>query len=176
VIDLDGLKRDAEAAIEAAFPVGDPPSPAEMRNDHCPECREMAARFTGKAGVDLVLDDVRGNPEPGILTATGFRYYLPAMMRLSMRFPREVDCLPESLIGLLSPKGSTLGQRDAERLTFTPMQANAILAFLRFFELLGKVENTEPGWHAEAILAVPTDRPLERAIRFWKRRASEGAG
>jgi hypothetical protein len=56
------------------------------------------------------------------------------------------------------------------------MQANAILAFLRFFELLGKVENTEPGWHAEAILAVPTDRPLERAIRFWKRRASEGAG
>ena len=162
------MKRDVEAAIEAEFrPAGDVPSQSEMRNDHCPECRETVARFAGKAWPDLVLDDLRGNPEPAILTAPGFRYYLPAMMLLSLRFPRELDCFPDSLIGTLSPKSPTISSEDADRLTFTRAQASAILAFLRFFELFRKIESSNASWPIDAILSVPTDRPLERAIRFW---------
>ena len=176
-IDLEGMRRDAETAIEAAFsPVSDVPSQSEMRNDHCPECRETVARFTGKAWPELGVDDLRGNPEPATLTAPGFRHYLPAMMLLSLRFSRELDCFPDSLIGTLSPKGSTISSGDTDRLMFTRAQANAILAFLRFFELGRKVESSSASWPVDAILAVPTDRPLERAIRFWKRRTAEEGG
>lgn len=72
MVDLNKLRTEAERAIRAAFPVGEAPSPAAMRNDHCPECQETAARFTGKL--------------------------------LSMEFPMELDCFPDGVIGVLSPK------------------------------------------------------------------------
>jgi len=167
MVDLERMKGDAERAIRAAFPVEAVPSPDDLRNDHCPECAETAARFAGKAWPDINLDDVRGNPAPALLNAAGFRYYLPAMMLLAMSFTREVDCLPDGLIGMLSPKGPSLSAKDVERGRFTHAQAEAILAFLRFFELQRKVEWSQPDWPTEAILSAPTERPLERAIEYW---------
>jgi hypothetical protein len=172
VIDLERLRRNAEEAIARAFPPTDPPSPAEMKNDHCPECRESVARLSGKAVHEVELKDLLGNPHPAVLTTAGFRYYLPVMMSLALRYPRELDCFPDSVIGELSPKGVVVGAAS-DRLTFTRPQAGAILAFLRFYEILRKVESCEPGWPDDAILAVPTDRPLERALRFWSGRVSE---
>lgn len=175
VFDLNEMKWDVERAIRVAFPVGDAPSAAEMRNDHCPECEETVARFTGKAWPNVSADDLLGNPGPGHLTAAGFRYYLPAMMLLSVEFTRELDCFPDGLIGELSPKGTPLSARDADRLRFTQGQAQAILGFLHFFEIQRKLDCSDPDWPAEAILAVPTERPLERAIDYWSARASEDA-
>ena len=175
MVDLDKLKRDAERATRAAFLAREAPSPDAMRNDHCPECGETCARFIGKSWSELVAEDLSGNPSPGCLTATGFRYYLPAMMLLSLEHTRELDGFPDGVIGQLSPKVTSLSMRDAERLRFTPAQTQAIVAFLRFLELFRKVEWSEPGWPDEAILSVPTERPLERAIEFWTARASEGA-
>jgi hypothetical protein len=175
VIELDNLKRDAERAIRAAFPIGEAPSPDAMRNDHCPECSETTARFMGKPWSELVAEDLGGNPEPGCLTAIGFRYYLPAMMLLSLEHPRQLDCFPDGVTGQLSPKGSSLSPQDADRLKFTQAQARAIVAFLRFLELFKKMEWSGPGWPDDAILSVPTERPLERAIDFWTTRASGGA-
>jgi hypothetical protein len=175
VVDLDKLKRDAERATRAAFPVCEAPSPDAMRNDHCPECSETCARFIGKSWTELVAEDLSGNPAPGCLTATGFRYYLPAMMLLSLEHTRQLDCFPDGVIGELSPKRTSLSARDADRLRFTQAQAQAIVAFLRFLELFRKLEWSEPGWPDEAIVSVPTERPLERAIEFWIARASEGA-
>jgi hypothetical protein len=175
VVDLSRLRQEAERAIRAAFPEGEAPSPTAMRNDHCPECRETAARFTGKLWSEILASDLLGNPTPGSLTVSGFRYYLPAMMLLSMEFPVELDCLPDGLIGALSPKGRSLSAKDAERLRFTQAQARAIVAFLRFFELRKKLDWSQPDWPDEVILAVPTERPLDRAIEFWSARASEDA-
>lgn len=175
MVDLNRLRLEAERAIRAAFPVGDAPSATAMRNDHCPECLETAARFTGKLWTDIVAADLGGNPAAGFLTAPGFRYYLPAMMMLSMALPRELDCFPDSVIGVLSPKGTSISAKDAERLNFTQAQAQAIVEFLRFFELHKKLEWSEPEWPDEAIVSVATERPVERALEFWSARASGGA-
>lgn len=175
MVDLNSLRQEAERTIRAAFPVGEAPSPDAMRNDHCPECQETAARFTGKRWSEVVADDLVGNPVPGFLTPSGFRYYLPAMMLLSMERPVELDTVPGGVIGVLSPKGTSLNAKDVDRLRFTQAQAQAIVAFLRFCELREKLDWSEPDWPDEAILAVPTERPLERAIEFWSARASEGA-
>jgi hypothetical protein len=175
MVDLNRLHQEAERAIRSAFPDDEAPSPAAMRNDHCPECQETAARFTGKRWCALAAGDLLGNPAPGFLSAPGFRYYLPALMLLSMEFPVELDCLPEGVIGVLSPKGTSPSSKDAERLRFTRAQAHAIVGFLRFYELRKKLEWSQPDWPDEAILAVPTERPLERAIEFWTARASEDA-
>src|SRR5579871_1587416 len=118
-VDVEAVKRDAERAIRAAFSVTEAPSAEAMRNDHCPECAQTSARFVGKRWSDLAAEDLEGNPAPGCLTAAGFRYYLPAMMLLSLEHPRRLDCLPDGLVGELSPKGTFLAGRDAERLSFT---------------------------------------------------------
>jgi hypothetical protein len=175
MVDLNRLRQEAERAIRSAFPDDEAPSPADMGNDHCPECQETAARFIGKRWSALAAGDLLGNPEPGLLTAPGFRYYLPAMMLLSMECAAELDCLPDGVIGVLSPKGTPISVKDAERLRFTRAQAQAIVGFLRFFELRKKLDWSEPDRPDEAILAVPTERPLERAIALWTARASEDA-
>lgn len=172
--DLDGLRQAADRAIRAAFPIGEAPSAADTRNDHCPECEETAARFTGKLWSGMVAGDLAGNPEPGLLTASGFRYYLPAMMLLSMESPVVLDCFPDAVIGVLSPKGTSLSAKDTDRLRFTQPQARSIVAFLRFFELRKKLDGSKPDWPDEAILSVPTERALARAIEFWSARAAEG--
>lgn len=175
MLDLNRLREEAERAIRGAFPEGEAPTSDAMRNDHCPECEETAARFTGKRWSSIAVADLVGNPAPAFLTAPAFRYYLPAMMLLSMESPVELDCLPDGVIGELSPKGTAISSNDAERLLFTPAQARAIVKFLRFFELREKLEWSEPDWPDEAVLAVPTERPLARAIEFWTARASEDA-
>jgi len=174
-VDLDRLWQEAVRAIRAAFPEAEAPSPTAMRNDHCPECQETAARFAGKRWSAIAAGDLLGNPAPGALTAPGFRYYLPAIMLLSMEFPVELDCLPDGVIGELSPMGTSVSAKDAERLRFTQAQSQAILAFLRFSELRKKLDWAQPDWPDEAILGVPTERPRERAIEFWSARASEDA-
>jgi hypothetical protein len=95
------------------------------------------------------------------------------MMLLCMEFPLELGVLPDGVIGELSPVGTPSSAEDVERLSFTQAQARAIVGFLRFFELRDKLEWSEPDWPDEAILSVPTERPLERAIKVWTARASD---
>ena len=61
---LEQLKEVAIASIKDAFPVESPPAPEEMRNDHCSECRETAARFAGKCWNEITAGDLVGNPSP----------------------------------------------------------------------------------------------------------------
>src|SRR6188508_412622 len=42
------LREAAERAIEGAFPIEPLPDPDQVRNDHCPECRELADRFSAR--------------------------------------------------------------------------------------------------------------------------------
>jgi hypothetical protein len=94
------------------------------------------------------------------------------MMLLSMAYPVELDCLPHGVVAELSPKGASPSPEREKYLAFTQEQANAIVSFLRFEELREKLDSSEPGWPDEAILSVPTSRPIERALTFWSKRAS----
>ncbi len=170
---LETLRRAAVEAIEGAFPVGEPPSDHELRNDHCSECKETIGRFIGKRWPDVSVADLSGNPSPALLTAAGFRYYLPAMMLRSMEAKTRLDCFPDSVIAELSPPGGKLSARGKDRLRdFTDAQIHAILAFLMFLEAVEKAAWAGPDWPEDAIAAVPTDRPLSRAIKYWRGRAS----
>jgi hypothetical protein len=177
VIDLEQIKRDAVDLISAAFPVGDPPSFAEMQNDHCPECEETVARFMGRRWPDISVEDLAGNPGPSLLTPSGFRYYLPAMMVRSLEVERELGILPDSVVGMLSPAGGKLSEYHVPRLTgFTPEQVQAILAFLRCRDVSEKIQCSKPDWEDEWVLAIPTgDKVLGRAIEYWEQLAGDAA-
>ncbi|MBX7112752.1 MAG: hypothetical protein K1X64_00360 [Myxococcaceae bacterium] len=169
--DLNALKEIAVEAIRRAFPVGDAPPDALMRNDHCSECQETVDRFVGKRWPEIGVCDLAGNPGPSLLTAVGFRYYLPVMMLRAMEAPRELDCFPDSVIGELSPAGSKLNTHSGNRLNdFTADQVHAILAFLRFFESSEKVAAAKDDWPKEAIATIPISRPLSRALKYWQAR------
>ena len=128
---MEELKRKAVAEIRSAFSDAEPPSLADMRNDHCLECQETVRRFAGKPWSEVAVQDLIGNPGPGFLTDIGVRYYLPAMMLHSIEAERELDCFPDSVVGLLSPAGGKPSKRDSARLSgYSREQVKAILAFL----------------------------------------------
>ena len=153
----EDLRQMAEQAIEAAFPVEPLPAADQIRSEHCPECREIAARFSLRPWPELTAADLSGNPSPALLTPAAFRYYLPAMMIRSMERRRELDCFPMSLVGQLSPAGGKPSEHSRPNLTgFTPVQVFAILAFLRYFDAIESGESLEN-----------SRRVVARAIKYW---------
>jgi hypothetical protein len=157
--DLEELRRGAQRAIEGAFPVEPMPEPEQLRNDHCPECRELAARFSVGPWPRLGQADLMGNPSPSLLPAPAFRYYLPAMMLRSMEGRRALDCFPAALVSELSPAGGKPSDRGRERLAaFSSSQVLAILAFLRHYEA-SEAEELRASEAARRIVA--------RAIKYW---------
>ncbi|HZH14959.1 MAG TPA: DUF6714 family protein [Archangium sp.] len=171
---LEALRLAAAQVIREAFPAGEPPADQAMRNDHCSECQETVGRFAGKRWPEISVADLSGNPGPSLLTAAGFRYYLPAMMLRSMEARRDLDCFPESVIGELSPPGGKPSAHGKDRLSdFSTQQIQAILAFLMFLEASEKVDGAGTDWPEEAIASVPTSRPLARALQYWRGRLSE---
>lgn len=81
---------------------------------------------------------------------------------------RELDVIPDSLIGILSPPNEKATGRTAERLHFNTAQAGAILAFLRVLEVRERIDSGLPD---DALEFAPVTRPLARAIRYWTDRA-----
>jgi hypothetical protein len=87
-----------------------------------------------------------------------------------MEAPEELDCFPDSVIGLLSPPRGTTDAFHEERLGgFGPKQANAILAFLRFFECRHHEEWSDAA-PPEAAEAMAVSKVLSRAIAYWTSR------
>jgi hypothetical protein len=163
----EDLRNAARKAIEAAFPVAPLPMPEEIRNDHCPECRELATRFSVRPWPELTLGELSGNPSPSLLTVAAFRYYLPAMMLRSMERRRELDCFPMSLVSELSPTGGNPSEHGRERLGgFTVSQSHAILAFLRHYEESESEELLDDN---------SGRRVVARAIKYWSGLAGEPA-
>ncbi len=163
----EDLGKAARHAIEAAFPVAPLPTAEQVLNDHCPECRELAARLSVRPWTELTVADLSGNPSPSLLTAAAFRYYLPAMMLRSIESRRELDCLPMSLVSELSPAGGKPSEHGRERLTgFTDGQVLAILAFLRHFEASESEELRDDK---------SGRRLISRAIKYWSGVAGDPA-
>jgi hypothetical protein len=176
VIDLEQMRRDAVLLIGNVFPAGEPPSFAEMRNDHCPECQETAAIFTGKRWPELSFKDLTRNPPLSLLTPAAMHYYLPAVMVRSLEAERELDCVPGDLVSDLSPHDGKPSERQAACYRgFTPGQVRAILAFLRCRDVSEKLDVSQPDWEDEWVLAIPTgDKVLARAIEYWEKELARG--
>jgi hypothetical protein len=172
---LRPLEEKATASIRAAFASIAEPSPADMQNDHCPECQETSARFAGQRWEDITVATLLLAPKPsiGLLTPAAFRYYLPALMVRCIEAPRALDVMPDAVIGKLSPPNAKATGRTGERLRdFTAPQAAAILSFLRVFEMRERIENAAS---EETLESAPVRKPLARAIKYWTTRA-ESAG
>jgi hypothetical protein len=171
---LRRLEEEATASIRAAF-AAIRPDPAEVRNEHCPECLETSARFAGERWEDITVATLLRAPRPSVslLTPAAFRYYLPALMLGCIEAPLELDVMPDEVIGSLSPPNArATGWMDERLRDFTPAQAAAILSFLLVFEMREKIENAPS---EETLEWAPVRKPLARAIRFWIARA-EPAG
>lgn len=163
------LEGEAKASIRTAFASSEDPSPSEIEDNHCPECRETAMRFAGRPWDQIsVATLLNPRPEISLLTPAAFRYYVPALMLACIEAPRELDVVPDSLIANLSPPNAKATGDTAERLNFTPDQARAIVAFLRVFELRQRLESGLP---EDMLEFAPVTRPLARAIRYWTARA-----
>lgn len=161
------LEAEACAAIRAAFSRGDPPSAEEMRNDHCPECRETNAIFAGKRWQEITARDLAGNPPVSALTAQGFRYYLPALMVLCIEATTELDCVPMGVLDSLSPPNHKPSGKLAEASrSFDDDQTRAVRAFLAVLAAREKLDAQPP----EAFDSTPPTRVLARAIAFWSAR------
>jgi hypothetical protein len=172
---LRHLEEEATASIRAAFASIAEPSPADMQNEHCPECKETSARFAGKRWEDITVATLLLSPKPsvGLLTPVALRYYLPALMVRRIEAPRTLDVMPDEVIGQLSPPNAKATGRTDERLRdFTAPQAAAILAFLRVFEMRERIENAAS---EETLEWAAGSKPLVRAIKYWTVRA-ESAG
>jgi hypothetical protein len=172
---LRRLEETATASIRVAFADTVVPGPAEVRNDHCPECQETAGRFAGRRWEEITVDTLLLYPKPsiGLLTPGAFRYYLPALMLRCIEAHRALDVLPDAVVAAISPPRAKATSRVEEELRdFTAAQVVAILAFLRVCEMREKLES---GASEETLEWTPVDKPLARAIRYWTARA-ESAG
>ncbi len=164
---LRHLEEEATARIRAAFASTEAPPCSEFENHCCPECEEIAARFAGLRWEEITVATLRSplNPPIALLAPAAFRYCLPALMLGCIEAPMELDCLPQEVIGWLSPPNGKATAQDGERLSgLTGARADAILAFLRVFELREKMDSGLPD---ETVEYAPVPRPLERAIRYW---------
>ncbi|HEY4016865.1 MAG TPA: DUF6714 family protein [Polyangiaceae bacterium] len=172
---LRQLEEHATASILAAFASTEVPDPADVRNDHCPECRETAETFSGEPWDAITMEKlVASRPSPCLLTAAAFRYYLPALMLRCIEAPVVLDVLPDELIGTLSPAGGNPDGASAERWReFTASQVAAILAFLRVFEMRQRMES---GASEDLLDVARVTKPLARAIRYWTSREAPVAG
>jgi len=161
---LRGLESKALTAIRSGFPRGIPPTAADMRNDHCPECQGTAALFASKHWDDVTASDLAHNPALTLLTEAGVRYYLPALMVLCVEAPGALDCVPSGVVGLLSPPNGKPSARLAEmHRSFDDAQRAAVAAFLEVAAAREKWDRFPP----EAFDTAPVSKPLQRAIAYW---------
>jgi hypothetical protein len=126
----------------------------------------------GKHWRELPLDVLyRERGELSFLTATGFRFYLPAFMLGVLRHYDEVDTLSGNLIASLCPdpqsalpdphKRDTSGWLAQRTAQFSPDETEAVLAFLKSYRTL------QPENFDEAVYSVL----LDSALQFWEAKA-----
>jgi len=170
---------DAEAVaakVAEAFPSEPVPSRDSLLNEHCCECAEVSNAYGFKPWVAISLDELRAGGETALLTATAWRYYLPAVMTWCVRAPEAVDVIQDNLVHQLGPPSPSddSGRRDwfAERTgQFSPAQRQAILSYLTWYR-----ERQEAEYSA---LDMNPPGQVYRALEYWKSDAparAPGAG
>ena len=153
--------RDAPEIVQqiaAAFGEVQQPAPDTLVNNHCCECAETSAAYAGKPWTDVTLEDVLRGRETSLLTATAWRYYLPAFMIWAIRAPESMDVLLDNLVYQLD--GAGVPDWFAERAVgFTDQQRQAICAYLAWYR-----DREEIAW---ARLGAEPPRHVYSALAHW---------
>lgn len=159
---------DAElvlASIKAAFPAEPVPSRTDLLKTHCCECVETSEAFAFKAWPDISLEELLAGRETALLTATAWRYYLPAVISWCIRAPEVVDVINDNLIFQLEPPQEIDGKWFEERAHgFSAAQRQAIVAYLRWYQ---EREAQEYG-----AMGMEPPESAARALRHWTREAT----
>ena len=158
-----------DALLIAAFGAVPKPPREALINLHCEECLETSEAFADKPWVEVTLDELLLGRETALLTAAAWRYYLPAVIRWTVREPVAVDVINDNLVYQLEPPDPEEfpaeqfpGQREyfAERSTgFDDRQRAAIVAFLDWYRAREEAEWRGSGWEPPHHAA--------RALAFW---------
>jgi hypothetical protein len=132
------------------------PRPEHFANaSHCCECAEHDALLASRDLDRLRLEDVNNAGWDPIcfVTAAGFRYYLPALVRLVFESVTSEDWyLPQLLFHLIGD-----GPQNRRVVCCTPAQQRAIVAVL---------------WHMvetwpELVIHYGIEEDLQRALEIW---------
>lgn len=162
---MNSLAQTAKTKIRDAFANAEYPGDDNLVTDGgCdPGCREIAAAFRGKAWDSISTQMVREyNGALPLLTPAAFRYYLPAYLLGCIDSRQKVDFAWDSVITHLTPpwKSEFFTER-AEG--FMDLQADALVAFLRFVDDAEWAEDWEPPPKS------PASR-VRRAPAYWQSR------
>jgi hypothetical protein len=132
------------------------PRPAHFTNyTHCCECADHDALLSSRDVQSLRLEDVNnGGWDPiCFITAEGFRYYLPALVRLALESATpQVWYLPQLLFHLIGD-----GPQNRRVACCTRPQQQGVVAFL---------------WHIvesrnDLITAYELEADIQNAIEIW---------
>jgi hypothetical protein len=154
------MAADQEIIIAVRDAFGAEPRPAHFTNhSHCCECAEHDGLLSSRDPDGLKLEDVNNAGWDPICFTTpeGFKYYLPALVRLALESAASGGWyLPQLLFHLIAD-----GPQTRRVACCTRAQRRAIVGFL---------------WHmvesrSELIVEYRIEEELERAIGIW----SEGA-
>jgi hypothetical protein len=148
--------------ITAAFAEVPQPARDALINRHCCECLETSEAYGGKPWPEITLEELLRGREVALLTATAWRYYLPAFLIWSIRAPEAVDVFLDNLVSQLEPPSETRGVAEwfAERAVgFSPDQRQAIVAFLNWYRV-----RDEAMWRN---LGGEPPGGVYDAIRYW---------
>jgi hypothetical protein len=142
--------------LEAAF--GGLPVPADDRlvlddsGNHL-ECNQVKALFRGRHWRDLSPEDLEGEADSlSFLAPEGFRFFLPAFVRVSLLDFERADLIPMAVIGALTqPEDPDLQEYLSSRLgTLDAGQRRVLKEFLAFLRrryeayfLPGELERAE---------------------------------
>jgi hypothetical protein len=153
--------------VEEAF--ADVPRPEHFTNHlHCDECLEHDELLRSRDRASLTVEDVgetSWTPLP-LLTPEGYRYYMPALIRLALSAEGE-----DLLVALVDALGAPIARENPpshlrQTALFSPAERRAVLAFLRYVcderqDVLEQRGNSP--------------RVLARVIRNWEHFASCGS-
>ena len=152
--------------LEAAF--GGLPVPADDRlvlddSGYHLECNQVKAMLRGRHWRDLSPEDLEGEADSlSFLAPEGFRFFLPAFVRVSLLDFERADLVPMAVVGALTRPddpdrqeyfNSRLGALDARQ----RQALKQFLAFLRrryeAYFLPGELERAEESLDASAVTA-----------------------
>lgn len=154
------------ASVARAFPAEPVPPKAELLKTHCCECIETSEAFGYKPWPAISLDDLLAGRETALLTATAWRYYLPAVISWCVRAPETVDVIMDNLVFQLEPPKDRDGAWFEERAHgFSGPQREAIVSYLTWYQEREVQEYREMG------LEPPGG--VVRALKYWARDDAE---
>lgn len=94
--------------IESSFPSATP-TPSEIVECDCPECRDLAAAFGGKKWIDVPDSTIETACDSlPLFSDEALCFYLPAYLHRSVRDLTDITSVSEFLFYSLTPGSSTL--------------------------------------------------------------------